>query len=415
MSEEDNNGFDFDLSVHEETTAVSNGNPPEHVKEFMNEFEQNKPIDFEIHITDKNITSGAISISWCLSKNALESLKDASDPCVVIITSKGPRENTDCNENIDYISKKELRKVVRVKDLMAYLSFSSPGENRIHAFIAEDYRMAKKTWLDKVSNTWTASVFSYEGINFYNDKKFQADPLYVDVPENLFGKQPAQWEQDWVYWLNPRDKALDQCDFRSKRLVAYTLQPILLIINMIVRFVLLLWCVLWLNRGTWQVFKSLIHPLSNELSDITTIIYDNDSLLIYKKILETHHAVYDKENNIVQKYDTEKQYRYILFSPAGLLFMFGLINFAKFMMNNIHNWQFVLAVFSIACILLSIVFGSMRFVKYITETSNPITEEDVDSLICSENKVKSIADVHKKSIRLRYDDLKNKVCKPFSM
>ncbi len=410
---ENNNDESVDieiLSIHEEKTPVAffaEGN----TEEFRTDFED-RPAKFEIHVADNDISSGAISISWCLTKDLLNELKDAEDPCVVIISS--PK-----TETYYYSSKKEKRKVVRIKDLLAYIDFSSSGENYVFAFIKESFKDAKKEFLSRSGSSWECELLDYEGkkLNSFRANNDRACvPLVVNVPENLFAKPPSQWEQDWVYWLTPRDKAFDQCDFRRKRLFAYTLQIIPFIITLMCRLGILLWSALWLNRGTLNVFKALIHPLQMDLDGVCGL-WDKCLFTYYKKVFSHEITDYGERETIKKPvYDDVAQYRYNWFTPIGLIFMFGVFKFLEFGYHLINNWNMFFLVVGVALATAAIFFGITLLVYWLQKKNiSPITDEDIDVLICSENKIKSIKDVRNKSIRLRYDDLKNKVCKPFSM
>jgi len=391
QEKEADNSVDIEvLSVHEEKTpVVTNKNSP----------------NFEIHVADKNISSGAITISWCFSRETLDCLKDAPDPCVVIVTSPPP------NSDGDYDNRKEKRKVVRIKDLFAYVDFSSFGTNRIYAFIQDNYKVAKSDWLTEYNKTYNLCVYNYTGSNSLQTS-YISDLLTVNVPQELFGKPPSQWEQDWVYWLDPRNKAVDQCDFRSKRLFAYTMQLPIFIVALIVRFVIVFWAILWLNRGFRDLFRCLIHPLKTSQSSMTDF-YWKTSLFTYEKSVLSNTQT-DDNGDEVQFYEKIKQYRYNWFTPGGLLVLSGIFLAVKFII--ILNWHLLAIILGVSAMSGLIIFGGHCIINlFYADRIVPITQSDIDLLVCSENKIKSIKDVKNKSIRLQYDDLKNKVCKPYSM
>lgn len=399
------------ISIHEEVTPIVNSDTPEDVKEFMDKVLKNVEPDFEIHVVDNNVNSGSISISWCLSKDNLEKHKGDLDPCVVIITA--PVDN--------YNKYKERRKVVRLKDLLAYIDFSSPGENRVFAFIHSNFKSAKDSYLSRYDRHYAQDVLNYDGDEVYDylnisySKKNKKELLTVNVPEELFAKKPSQWEQDWVNWLSPKNPAFDQCDFRRKRLFAYTLQIVPFVFTLLCRLGIFLWAVLWLNRGTFNILNNIIHPLRLSLSQLTGTFW-GESVFSYNEIKKTDAMTWDENGNSVPYYKSETQYRYLLFTPGGLLCLFALASLGMFVYSRVSNWIIVLMVFSMVIGATISVVGAALATRFIKKSAEaPITDDDIDLLVCSENKVKSIKDVRKKSIRLRYDDLKNKVCKPFSM
>ncbi len=419
MTNKENNDIDVEmLSIHEEKTPIGNHDQPEFVKEFMTEFNKNHPPEFEIHVADKNITTGAITVSWCVDKEALKKIKkEYRDPCVVIVTA--PHNDNFDDDNCYHYSKNERRKVVKLTDLIAYIDFSKPGKNNIFAFIHSDFKTAKEEYLSKSGREWQSSILSYEG-KFGLCCDFSAKPLEVNVPENIFANAPPKWEHDWVYWLFPRDKAIDQCDYRRRRIFAYTIQLMPFIVTILVRIVMLFWAILWLNKGIPDFFKNLIHPLRMSCSRVIDTCWTDCLFTVNKKLTTKYKCGYDDNGNEIFENNTERQYRYNWFTPIGLI---GLFVIGKFILFLADRNLYLLLIFAgvsvftagIAYITFKITFKILGF--YQQKVPEQITEEEIDLLVCSENKITSIKDVPKKSIRLRYDDLKSKskMCKPFSV
>lgn len=91
--------------------------------------------------------------------------------------------------------------------------------------------------------------------------------MNVEVPDGVFAKEPPEWEKAWVNWLF-RNKAIDQCDYRRRRIFAYfpLLQPLIFTTICAVRLFITLICWSILMRGV--NIKPVIHPLQNSTLDI---------------------------------------------------------------------------------------------------------------------------------------------------
>lgn len=225
---------------------------------------------FEIKVADADVTSGTIPVSWCLDLETIKKLSDDKvvDPQVVIVVAP---------EGSTYSQEKEYRKVVPLKDLMAYIEFRVPGKNRIWAFISSK-KDARDAYLGKSSSRYITTILSTDGERW--GYMFNLDPsgetrqpdhgsyLSVDVPEVVFAPEPAQWEKDWVNHFY-RNKCVDQCDFRKRRLIAYTGQVLVMLIQLVLRSLLLLVALL---IGAKNVsLQPLLHPLQYDMSEAAAV------------------------------------------------------------------------------------------------------------------------------------------------
>jgi hypothetical protein len=136
---------------------------------------------FELHIADTDVTSGSIPITWCLNKELLERLSELhiEDPQVVI--SVAPVSS-------NYNSTMEYRKVVPLKDMLAYVDFHFPGKNKIYAVISgEAKKLAKETYLARRNYGYYEDVLNTSGDDYCSWIYCKAVPLEVEVPEDCFG------------------------------------------------------------------------------------------------------------------------------------------------------------------------------------------------------------------------------------
>jgi hypothetical protein len=204
-----------------------------------------------------------VAVAWCVDQQVLKSLSDAgiTDPQVVIITA--PTDNYHIN--------KEYRKVVPLKDLMTYIEFKASGTNKIWGFISLlNSKQTRNRYLSRDNGHFYNWVLSVDGSNWVydtgneNKELFCATPVSVVVPDGAFANEPPKWEKQWVnFWF--RQKPQDQCEYRRRRLLAYSVQPLVFFIMFLARAIMLLISSLWLSRG--MSFKYLLHLIQYDMDD----------------------------------------------------------------------------------------------------------------------------------------------------
>lgn len=187
-------------------------------------------------------------------------------------------------------SMREVRSLVHVGDIFTHIVFPKPGEWRIYAGAVcwmsknpigttrhESGRdLLRLEFLEESDNTATGykSQVMYKGVlddverfDYTGPAHFilwQETPISVDVPQELFAKEPPEWEKKWVtaLWSSP---VRDQCDYRQRRMFAYTLQPFVLLGVLLFWTFVRLACVIFLvATGFWNLRWSRIlhHPLN---------------------------------------------------------------------------------------------------------------------------------------------------------
>lgn len=226
--------------------------------------------DLELHVPETTTQSSVIPVNWCLSPRLLQQLKDDSAsnggkiPYILLVTT--PEENWKVRINY----KLEIRKAVPVYDLLAYVDFKRPGENAIAGLITFN----PDIYLQRENFCYGSDIFD-NPIYWTNEEKEKTtepsvwpcvqsklvyDLIKVNVPSEVFAKPPPQWEQDWVnLWFLSTPH--DQCNYRRRRIVAYTIQPIVLFAFALLKFVL---ACFWLSIGQKiGKIKDVINPITS--------------------------------------------------------------------------------------------------------------------------------------------------------
>jgi hypothetical protein len=380
---------------------------------------------FELKIASIDATSGTVPVSWCVDTETLKLLSEKSikEPQVVIVVAPdGP----------NYHITKEYRKVVPLEDLMTYVEFRAAGPNKIWGFISKrSQKDARNHYLHREAGQYHTDILSDDGSDFchafsvqYNpdNEHLNSPPISVKVPTQCFAKEPWAWEKTWVNHFF-RSKCVDQCEYRRRRIFAYTLQPFIMFFNMLIRFVLLVGAALVAARNI--TLAPLFHPLSYSINDAWEGCTGGSFAI--------QHLEEDDRNHWEPKGVIET-YSYVFRSFWSLPLM-PVLAIPLLLLVYFHCW-FALSVIGVivAFVLLivgivaAILTGSLRsFFRSATSTQEDEDEdeklwymdrEQMDMLVCNpDKKPLTLASLpaSKKTLRLRFLDLKSKVCRPFSV
>lgn len=371
----------------------------------------------ELHFNDKDASTGSIPVSWCLDKKALDFIsinkEIFSDPAIVIITT--PNEGNH----------QEYRHIARISDLMTYVPLHFAGKNKIFAFIAPSYKMANKKFLDKyydVNYDYIIELLDHYNENLDEDKlkyhlssmrlshpgfekddeKFLdiiiASSATITVPKDIFAKEPPAWERKWVNLLLGGSKATDQCSYRRQRIFAYTLQPIFLFIIYLLNF-------LWVGASLLYGSRSLINGLKS------LIIFDFD-YLSYGNYFDTS-LFKDGTFFYGQSKNRNINILRLPFMPVFWILGYFIMTSCEF------AFVFSMIFGIIVSMILLVALLSFKDIKDILseKRNNIFLEETADLVICNGGmKPQSIDQLPSKhrTINLRFQQLKSKVCRPFS-
>lgn len=371
----------------------------------------------ELHITDNDVSNGSIAVGWCVDKETLNELneKGIKNPVLVLMTAPKTGYDPDSEENFDssYGKKREYRKVVPLKDLVAYVEFKSSGQNIIWGFIATDQvsdyslRKVKSYYYDREANGYFNDIWDYwdcEPGRRYKDSTFTAQALEVDVPQEVFAKEPPEWEKNWVNKLY-RHEPVDQCEYRRRRLFAYTLQPIWFGIIGIV-FIL------------FQIVLPLLLGLLIGARNLSLKIFTDP---------EGHGGMHVfKEGSIFINEEAEGWRRYLRlpFMPLVLIALAGL----GYILFKAHVFASVASVVLSILTFIAVVYGVVYLLSNIVEwvvqhylnKDDPawfFQEGEMDLITCSgRKKPYKVSELpsHHRSISLRFQEVKSKICRPFS-
>lgn len=359
-------------------------------------------MSIELHIVNPDVTDGNLQVTWCVSPDALNALSERKikEPVILLIT---------CPDGDRYDITKEHRQVVLLKDLIAYTQVNHSGPNKVYGVLThcDGIRQAKKAYLDRGHygqlSTWVLSV---DGKGYNEDfarrrgADYCAEPLSVDVPSGAFAKEPSVWEKNWVnhfFKTNP----IDQCQFRRRRMMAYILQPILIVLITILRFFPTLLSLLIGSRNF--SFNYLIHPLRYQMDDAGDL-FGNGTIF------------YPKSD------DVKGNWRDLVRIPFMPMIFIPLV-LLLFLITSNGLWPAMLLSLAAVAILAPLaIWGFNRFRRWFDirlERFNAwyLDKNELRLITCSSDKKPlnwQNMPLKHKTLRLRFREIKSRVCRPFS-
>lgn len=235
---------------------------------------------FELHVADKNVSTGSVAVGWCVSKETLDALHAAGNKTPHVVLVLAPAGDA-------YDPSKEIRKIVPLKDLVAYMDFNRSGEMKIWGFIAKEphSKWVKDRWLSRSSDSYSYSVLLNSGSEYqlaYREAAMElADPISVIIPEQAFAAPPPEWEKNWVNHFFST-KPQDQCHFRRRRMFAYTLQPLLLLGDLIVKMFITLFALLWGARDFSLSYLAQPYTHFYHLCGVDSLMFQKGTVFVGK-------------------------------------------------------------------------------------------------------------------------------------
>ena len=382
----------------------------------------------QLQIADANISGGSVAVAWCLDHEVLNELakKGVVDPQVIIVVA--PTKN--------YHLSKESRKVVPLKDLMTYIECRASGKNKIYGLISmRQAKEAREHYLAKEDGAYRNNVLDYDGETYSSrllgvedeydiekkTYKYLSPPLEIEVPKGVFAPEPSAWEKSWVNHFF-RQKVVDQCDFRRRRLFAYLVQPFIIGFFNLVRSIILLAGLLTGARNL--SLKYLFHPLTYGLKD-TFEIWEKGSLFI-QRLPEDESESTDLKF-LTPSYAFRSFWAFLFMPLFSIPIVWLLLHHHPVVAGLIAFVPvFIIVIFCLMAYLVSRGNASILFNKAWNGLNNLFTsdklwyldQDEVQFITCTNDKkpttYKSLP-ARRKTIRLRFQNLKTKVCKPFSV
>lgn len=367
----------------------------------------------KIMVEKPEVQDVIVPLRWCVDRETLDELRDrgVQDPYLLLVI-------------VQRYHRPE-HKLVPFNQMVEYVELQGPGENRIFATIVWNEKGRGDLWKrylqrnDGRYNTDLVDSMS-SGMDFHQpvDSIGKAE-LILEVPRELFAKEPRALEKRWVnFWFENKPK--DQCQYRRRRALAYTIQPP----------AVLLWLVFGKILWRWVVFLLLI------ILGMWIEPHDSWSPKSWKPLLDWKPLFHPWRRNFRSLFTSDfvhvcreiKGFAF-LYSVYFMLPLCAIYTLCSFLINCVRSERFgkILGVFGavvdgfISKIhLLKLKPIDPVEVKRITEEREKVFLDDryysYRLLLCENvGKVepRKVAPF-KYKVYLRYMDLKASVCKPFA-
>lgn len=385
---------------------------------------------FEIHPANPEQASPSLEFTWCLSPALIARIKELKIcfPFLFVIVAKEQKDEDGC-----ITCEKIVQNLILLEQGGERIEFYEPGRYRIYAtLVAEKYNESIKPATRKqlsifLSNVPCRIVDSGIELHISIEAKQIVDAVEecrVMIPDEHFAKEPPAWLAWWVN-LGFEEKPRNECFFRRRLMLAFSIQPPAIAIWIILRAMAGLVSALSLLLIGWRhiSLKPLIHPFDMDLVQINSRYPDmtlNRSRGFYTKT--------DKDGN-----DRSNVWR-LLTTPWHWILM------ATFFLSAWHHfhWSIVLMLAVCGVVLCGILWSlimvsAIRRWRNKTEPERMTTSRErekkvldwershlifsLEPLVCEaespmDGRLRSLPKTHQ-TIYIRYQALKGQLCRPF--
>ncbi len=169
---------------------------------------------------DGKVQDATVLVRWCINQETVDELKGRkiNDPYLLISSAPKGADRDD--------RRKSFRILAPLDQLMRYVQFRRPGENIISAAIVWGDNLYEYICRDGYGYGYKRSFMEDSPRYRPQWKELYTAEIEVVVPDGTFAKEPPAWEKKWVNMFFSYE-AVDQCDFRRRRMFAYFIQPFL--------------------------------------------------------------------------------------------------------------------------------------------------------------------------------------------
>ncbi|MFA4960354.1 MAG: hypothetical protein WC548_01700 [Candidatus Pacearchaeota archaeon] len=408
----------------------------------MNENTTTHPTSEVIDMTEAGIkffVSGSaetvdstISLGWCIHKSILEQLKEKGEGNPLLLISVTSISQRGCEEEV-------TRKLVPLGQAIEFIQFRRPGEHEIMGTVVYKYHRSCEgstlsarehflgTYSYRVGNFKNRVITHrckdnedrrYFDFRYYNGYQIGMGRLSVQVDKEFFAKEPPAWLNWWGnLWY--RYKPIDQCDFRKRLIHAFTWKPFAFAVWFIVKELsVLLAAALLLLAGCRGIsLKPCRHPLNYKAEwlwgDVNFIFFNLDRPylaplcpMIYLVFFLLFYLTLGNKG-----VGLSALYSLVICGGIALAILVAAIMLIKMGVSD----DFILHP------ITTIKTSAKKQKKLEREMALTAIYDDITSTVCCSQSDRDFAHPtlqnlppKKKTLHLRFWNLKAKVCKPFA-
>jgi hypothetical protein len=364
------------------------------------------------------------------------------------------------------------RHVVPLDAMMDYIRFTRPGKYAIHALVI--YNSKKKNEQNKerarllekdTPRAYRVNLTQYTHLNEGSKYSFHPEwiegnngllchgDIDVEVPAEFFAKKPPAWVNSWAHCLIT-EQVVDQCSLRKRLIFAFTLQPFIVLFLLALKYVVLIpaYTVLKLLVA---VFATLIgiRPKTRRQPDGVQAV---NWKAVFGGLDSSVPDVWNPEDPVGFCYHHQQcEYSnhggpFQFYSRKGLKRrsafwwlltpLFWVLNFGMPFLFVSRNLKVATELMTFIFVIAAIFTSLYSLVKWISETAKnqkkrPVSREEeeenrqkavarkqkfegtINKLLCETTPFEvavSALPKERQTIRLRFQAIKAKVCRPFA-
>lgn len=401
-------------------------------------------LTLQAKVSPNGQVDSTIPISWCVSKQLVQQLKDMGfDRPHLLLVVRSKETTTLAGETIDRYQDTGYYVAPLTQEMM-FVNFGRPGNNEVVPVVVNVEDQADAKTLDTLRHTRSSSstILDEDGRTDSWRMPFNAArlpqvatnfTLEVNVPKEMFAREPRPATKAFVGRFF-HGKGDDQCGFR-RRLIASSLAVVPFVILGNVLKVVLLLVALVLTKREYNL-RHLLHPYSGSVTGVIDDT-DNDTLFWWQ----------DKRGR-------KRPWPFFVFNHL-VLFALPAVVYAAFHLTDSKThkqwsykgwWDtfFLIGGWYVAiALLVALVAGLGLLVGMLTntekarqrrlerkeqqyraqQTAEQRRQEQVlrelNAMVCSTSSLNRSPSLqalpaNKRTVTLRFYDLKTKVCKPFA-
>ncbi|MFA5021256.1 MAG: hypothetical protein WC517_04330 [Patescibacteria group bacterium] len=358
----------------------------------------------QLHLGKHDGNEATALIRWCLSPAEIAALKKHSNVTMVISV-------------VDDSGNEERRYFVPVTEMAAMVAFRKPGLHRIYAGGVWDGMVARLARIyqrhrgynnysesilfnDELGGGYSYSLAIFNSEDYKSTIKIQAE-LEIEVDAGFYAGEPFDYDYVNAIFRNP---PIDQCEHRKRRFIAHPIMPLALLLNYLI-FSLAAVITVVLGMRKWMNWRFFRHPL-----DYFGQCPVND------RPGESYSSFF-----AYAPYKNKPAWRIAL--NWRLLIVYCGIGWLVWNFWAMINFSLVGILALIAAAVVGVLFIVTLFDLYlkpwvsnkINQAIKDVHDQDLDRLDCSlvpENV--TYDNLERKSLRLRFNGIKAKVCRPFA-
>jgi len=180
---------------------------------------QEHPFELIVGSETGEIMNGDVPVRWCVTPELVKKLEDDNikDPHILLVSATPNGFEMQ-------------RQLVPITELMTYVRFSKSGKMKLYGFIIDGAIGRKPLYANynrkRGGEYETDIIFAYTGQPHDNlHGEYTRTDVTVEIPADVFGKEPGPWMKWFVnLWHNSSGRAVDECHFRRRAIIAFTLK-----------------------------------------------------------------------------------------------------------------------------------------------------------------------------------------------